>query len=357
MKMIRGGTGRRVVAGTAAGAALLLGGVAALQFGGAVAEPGTGRRGLSGAEVVAVLAAADACPALSPSRLAAQLVADRSSLSAEVWNRWAPWPRANRAEPGAYVQALSHHMCQLVGQLRAAGMDDDLWRDALAAHQTGSGAVLEAAGVPASAQAYVDTVGRYAQWYAGQSQLRTGAPPSLAPPSATAASTAPSGRATTTAPAATTTAPRPAATAGSSAAARPSVTVPATTAAPDRTGCTDSAKVGDVTVRACWTWGWVKGTSIWRPRTMRLTTSDATKAVTVTIMTSEENSPVSLNLGKVSGNLVWLVPATFSWDMTAGVESTTTYVVRRVPGRQTDCTARIRHQPTKAFVMDVTGSC
>ncbi|MGI5182442.1 hypothetical protein ACQEVZ_39845 [Dactylosporangium sp. CA-152071] len=346
-----GGRRRRVIAGTAAAAALLLGGVASVQFGGAQAAPDVDNRGLTGREVDAVLVAASSCPALTPARLAAQLVADRGAVSVEVWNRWAPWPAANRADPNAGVQALAHHMCQLIGELRVAGVSGDLWPGALAAHRVGSGQVRLTNGVPAgSATEYVDTVGRYAQWYAAQSQLRTGPPLSLSALAGGAARpSAPT--ASSTAKASASAGPKPSKTAG------PVPTVKPTTAGPGRVDCTKSTKVGDVTFEVCWTWDWVTGTSIWRPRTMRFTTTDASKTVTITISTGNVTTPAGVGFGNVNGNSSWTVPIEFDWNMTAGAELTTTTIVRRVPGRATDCTARVRHQPDKPFVLEVVGSC
>ncbi|MEV8504203.1 RICIN domain-containing protein [Actinoplanes sp. NPDC051475] len=146
---------------------------------------------LPGAEVspdqVRVLKeAAKSCPVLTPARLAGQVMA-ASQFSAEpveavsaaggrgpagltpkAWHKWAPWADAKRTDTRASVLALAHGMCDLVGQLRLVKVPGDQWRLALAAHRVGMAPVIQAATVPAAAREYVDTVERYATWYALQ---------------------------------------------------------------------------------------------------------------------------------------------------------------------------------------------
>lgn len=162
-------------------------------FGDATAqESGRAASPVPVAQVSTIAAAALSCPALTPARVAAQLMAasgfevnlraDSSggagiaALTDSAWQDWAPWPRAPRLDTDANIFALAHQMCDLVGQVRRAGVDGDPWRLALAAYRSGLPAVRAAGGVPAAARGYVDTVAAYATWYERQPDLTAGSP-------------------------------------------------------------------------------------------------------------------------------------------------------------------------------------
>ncbi|TDC22295.1 hypothetical protein E1211_31535, partial [Micromonospora sp. 15K316] len=129
-----------------------------------------------------VAAAALSCPALTPARLAGQLMAASgfdaaartpagsglAGLSDTSWERWKPGVTADRGDHAANVTALAHLTCDLVGQVRQAGVEGDGWLLALGAYHSGLAAVREAGGIPAPAREYVDTVAGYAAWYARQ---------------------------------------------------------------------------------------------------------------------------------------------------------------------------------------------
>ncbi|WFE28325.1 ricin-type beta-trefoil lectin domain protein [Solwaraspora sp. WMMD791] len=175
---------RRVIAGAALSAAALCTMAASVQF-----APASAVEMLRGTEIPtdvqqAVVAAAESCPALTPARLAGQLMTASqfrsepvqavsasggkgvAGLTDSVWRRWAPWPQAELADRSASIHALARHMCQLVGQLRVEKVPGDPWQLALAAHQLGVPEVRAAAGVPSAAGDYIDTVERYTRWYA-----------------------------------------------------------------------------------------------------------------------------------------------------------------------------------------------
>ncbi|MEV4626869.1 ricin-type beta-trefoil lectin domain protein [Micromonospora sp. NPDC049523] len=162
-------------------------------FGDATAqEAGRAASPVPVAQVSTIAAAALSCPALSPAKVAAQLMAASgfevnlranssggsgiAALTDSAWQSWAPWPRAPRLDIGANIFALAHHMCDLVGQVRRTGVDGDPWRLALAAYRSGLPAVRTAGGVPAAARGYVDTVAAYATWYERQPDLTSGSP-------------------------------------------------------------------------------------------------------------------------------------------------------------------------------------
>ncbi|MFV2021906.1 RICIN domain-containing protein [Micromonospora sp. LOL_023] len=141
---------------------------------------------VSDADVRLLTEAAKACPTLTPARLAGQVMAasrfsatpveavqavggqGTAGLMPTVWQKWAPWDGARPSDKQASVTALAHHMCQLVGQLRVLELGGDRWQLALAAHRVGVEPVVEAGAMPAGALEYVDTVERYAVWYASQ---------------------------------------------------------------------------------------------------------------------------------------------------------------------------------------------
>ncbi|ASW55395.1 ricin-type beta-trefoil lectin domain protein [Plantactinospora sp. KBS50] len=174
---------------------------------GAVLRAGSGRPGAAEEPLVgvpiptgqeaALAQAADACPTLSVPRLAAQLMtASRferdattadggrgvAGLTDELWTRWSPSPHADRLDPAANITALAHHMCDLVGAVRATGAKGDLWQLALAAHHSGLAALRGGDTIPSAAASYVETVRRYALWYATPGSDRQ--PPAIAAPPA-----------------------------------------------------------------------------------------------------------------------------------------------------------------------------
>ncbi|MEE3921441.1 RICIN domain-containing protein [Micromonospora sp. BRA006-A] len=188
---------RGVVAAGAAGLAALSLAVAALSGSVATArddEP-VGRA-VSAEHLAAIRTAARSCPALTPARLAGQLMAESgldtraertasggqglAGLDDERWRTWAPWPDAQRTDGAANILALAHHMCDLAGQVRAAAVPGDPWRLSLAAFHTGFEEVRAAEGCPRR-RSCVDEAGRYAAYTGGRT-----ASPSPARPAARA---------------------------------------------------------------------------------------------------------------------------------------------------------------------------
>ncbi|MEV1322004.1 hypothetical protein AB0J14_38650 [Micromonospora arborensis] len=164
---------------------VLLGGtsvVASAGFGTATAEDAQlAGRPVPAGQLEAVAAAAHACPVLTPARLAGQLMAasgfdanakaanggtEVAGLTDAAWDRWKPAPTSQRSDPAANITALAHLTCDLVGQVRQAGIGGDLWRLALGAYHSGVAAVRAAKGVPQAATGYVNQVSGYAAWYA-----------------------------------------------------------------------------------------------------------------------------------------------------------------------------------------------
>ncbi|MFG1890456.1 RICIN domain-containing protein [Micromonospora sp. NPDC049051] len=177
---------RPVVLGIALALVVLLGAgaFAARQVANA-AEPLEGNR-VAASDVRILVRAASSCPALTPARLAGQVMVASNfrdepvaemrkggatgvaALTPEQWQRYAPWTGADPSDREAGITALAHGMCQLVGQSRALKIDEDPWRVALAAHRLGMDQVIAAGAVPSGARDYVDAVDRYASWYALQ---------------------------------------------------------------------------------------------------------------------------------------------------------------------------------------------
>jgi hypothetical protein len=149
--------------------------------------------------------AAASCPALTPARLAGQIMAESgfsasattdrggsgiAGLTDAEWKTWQPTANADRGDPAANILALAHHVCDLVGHVRVDKVNGDLWVLAVAAYRSGVAAVVAAGGVPASAQSYVDNVGGYAAWYALQPEFGgTGTPATTTPPATTPSAT------------------------------------------------------------------------------------------------------------------------------------------------------------------------
>jgi hypothetical protein len=174
-----------IAATVAVGSAVALAAVVGPRFANADPEPKAGLP-VPPELLTHVVAAARSCPTLSPARLAGQLMANSqmnaqarlrpgqegiAGLGQDAWKAWAPWPDAARTDQGANIAALAHHMCDLVGQLRAAKVGGDPWRTSLAAFRVGAAAVRAAGGVPAGTASYVDEVGAYAAWYGEQPEF------------------------------------------------------------------------------------------------------------------------------------------------------------------------------------------
>ncbi|OKI85253.1 discoidin domain-containing protein [Micromonospora sp. CB01531] len=177
---------RRVVAAGTAILVVAVGAVAVSQGMGVINGQNTPLvgRAVPAEQLAQIHAAALSCPALTPARLAGQIMAISefnvnaktsaggvgiAGLTAPQWEQWSPWPDAQRPDPGANILALAHYMCDLLGQLRVSQVAGDAWRNALAATAAGVPAVVSARGVPGGAPArFVDAVVRYADWYALQ---------------------------------------------------------------------------------------------------------------------------------------------------------------------------------------------
>lgn len=172
--------------------------VGLLAFAGvAVGLRGGGVDSLPGVEVPAdelgmINSAAGSCPTLTPPRLAGQIMANSgfdpasarpersgiAGLTDAQWKKWAPSPTATRSSIADNIIALAHHMCDLVGDMRASARDGDLWRLALASFLTGPGEVTKTGAIPdGEAGDYVTTVAAYANWYQQQPQFGGGGPP------------------------------------------------------------------------------------------------------------------------------------------------------------------------------------
>ncbi|MEU7800458.1 ricin-type beta-trefoil lectin domain protein [Micromonospora arborensis] len=187
---------RAVAAGVLLALIAATGVVSASGFGTATADDST-RAGLPvpASQVRTIAAAALSCPVLTPARLAGQVMTASgfnpaartegggegvAGLTETVWNAWKPALAAKRSDPAANIAALAHHMCDLSGQVRKAGVGGDQWRLTLAAYHSGLPAVRDAGRVPARADGYVSTVAGYAAWYARRPEFaRTG--PSSSP--------------------------------------------------------------------------------------------------------------------------------------------------------------------------------
>jgi hypothetical protein len=155
------------------------------------AEPLRGNQ-LSAADVRILAAAASSCTALTPARLAGQIMVasnfgDRpvagmrdggaagvAALTPVQWQQNVPWPGAAPTDRDAAMTALAHLMCRLVGQARAVRIQADPWLVALAAYRLGMDKVVAAGGIPDDAKDYVNTVDRYADWYVLQPALGGG---------------------------------------------------------------------------------------------------------------------------------------------------------------------------------------
>lgn len=122
--------------------------------------------------------------------------------------------------------------------------------------------------------------------------------------------------------------------------------------------CSDFVRIGDVDAKVCWDWYWVSTFFLWQPTAFHLVSKDASKSLYILIKTTPTNDPDEVYLGRRDGNANWAVPTSYSWDMFASRETTTTYVARRLPGRSADCLARFRHDSTAVwFIKPLSGSC
>jgi hypothetical protein len=138
---------------------------------------------VSATTLASLTSAASSCPSLTAAKLAGQVMAESSFSTATTtvhggvgiagltdaeWQLWRPSVDAVHTDNGANILALSHFVCDLVGQLRVAKVPGDPWEMAVAAYHSGVPAVTAAAGIPADAASYVTNVVSYAQWYGGQ---------------------------------------------------------------------------------------------------------------------------------------------------------------------------------------------
>jgi len=148
-------------------------------------------------ELASVVAAATSCPTLTAPRVAAQLMAltgfsttasgsTIAGMTDTDWTHWKPRSAADRDDTGDNIVALAHQTCQMVGQLRQAGLDGDLWGPAIAAQHGGVDAVIAAKGVPGGQKTLVDNAIGYAAWYADQPQFDPDAATPAPSPSAEA---------------------------------------------------------------------------------------------------------------------------------------------------------------------------
>ena len=148
--------------------------------------------------VEALTGAAAACPALTPGRLAGQVMATTrfvatpeggiGGLSAAQWETWKPTPDALPDSATMSLLALAHLTCDLVGQVRFAGVAGNPWRLAVAALRSSVADVRSAAGVPNAVAPFVSEVETHAAWYT----VRLGGPRLTATAStASAAATTP----------------------------------------------------------------------------------------------------------------------------------------------------------------------
>ncbi|WP_430789569.1 RICIN domain-containing protein [Actinoplanes sp. G11-F43] len=132
--------------------------------------------------------ASRSCPALTPARLAGQVMAASAfgatpvegmrdngatgvaALTPQQWQQNIPWEGAQPTDREAAITALAHLTCGLTGQARALNLGEDPWKLALAARRIGLDGVIKAGGL-GDAKDHVDTVDRYATWYALQPEF------------------------------------------------------------------------------------------------------------------------------------------------------------------------------------------
>ena len=135
--------------------------------------------------------AASSCSALTPPRLAAQVMAETgfkatpeggiAGLTAAEWKTWRPWSAAKPSDPEASLLALAHLTCDLVGRVRLTATVGDPWRLAVAASRTSAASVKSAGGVPAAAAEFMAQVDAHVAYYTVAPAFTTGMrPPALA---------------------------------------------------------------------------------------------------------------------------------------------------------------------------------
>src|SRR6266550_5219731 len=127
----------------------------------------------------AIASGGASCPQLTPPRLAGQLMATSrfdpaatrrtggqgiAGLTDQEWQRWSPWPGAQRSDGQASIPALAHEMCDLAASARSAKPGDDPWRSALSRFAAGPGTVTRS-------DQYVDAAAAYATRYADEPRL------------------------------------------------------------------------------------------------------------------------------------------------------------------------------------------
>jgi Ricin-type beta-trefoil lectin domain len=189
----------------------------------------------------AIVESGASCPALSPARVAAQIMVESgfsptatngrggrglAGLTVDEWKTWKPWDTATRTDSRADILALAHLTCDLVGHVRADKIDGDLWQLALGARYSGVDAVTSARGVPAAAQQYVTEAVGYAADYEHDAVL-TGASPSPSPSPSQSVADSPSPSAQPSSPA-----PSASVAPGAARAAAPKTSAAAPPAAP-----------------------------------------------------------------------------------------------------------------------------
>jgi len=204
----RGGLSGRLMVGVAVACLALVGAGLAAVAPDSAPPAGTRPVPVPAADLAAVLAGADSCPVLTPSRLAAQIMVASgftgtartpstgvgiAALTDAQWTAWTPAPDSARTDASANILALAHDMCDLSGRVASAQVPGDAWQLTLAAYHSGLSAVTGVKGVPGSASSYVGLVAQDAAWYATQPALADPAPPVVP-------TTAPTTPATATAP-------------------------------------------------------------------------------------------------------------------------------------------------------------
>ncbi len=157
--------------------------------------------------VAAVLKAGRICPAVTPAKIASQLMAasgfDPNKQSAsgaqgiaqfppEVWKQYAQSALDSPWNPDSAIERLGSALCDLSSQLSPLAGGDP-YKLALAAFQWGATAVREAGGVPKSAKLQGDTnlAQTYVDYYAKDPRLTPGKAPSPSPSASQPASPAP----------------------------------------------------------------------------------------------------------------------------------------------------------------------
>ncbi|MFI1995900.1 RICIN domain-containing protein [Actinoplanes sp. NPDC020271] len=178
-------------------AALAAGGFVTRQAAGAP-ESHRGER-LSAADVEIVVTASSSCPALTPARLAGQVMAAShfgdqpvgdlrsdgrtgiAALTAEQWQQNRPGSDADPADRAAAITALAHYTCRQIGAARALKSGEDPWRLAVAAYRVGMDRVAAAGRIPEDAGDYVKTVESYTAWYVTQPALARSDPAPAGP--------------------------------------------------------------------------------------------------------------------------------------------------------------------------------